>query len=282
MTDRERGVKLFFETCREQEVELHPVLFDDDVQRAIYSGPNAGLSLIRNFARFLKARKRLDSSVVYDPLANKEVELPPALADDFIMNTAGQIVNASVEPLPADPSVFSLERLKASYLSSCSAAEEGFARTVVQMSKIDPSGKMEAPFQAFTHDDQVVLLRKTDGLPSALSLSEIRLNGVPFPPGSLFSVLTNARVKEDFAYTHGRDKPQILSTNEISELAFLRLSAFAFEPEEREAEGCEFEYEPDVYSLRLGRIASGLGRAIAKLEDIDISKSFCIEALEAA
>jgi hypothetical protein len=145
-----------------------------------------------------------------------------------------RIINTSVARVDPDDELPNFENDGTTpSISGCGYAEEAFANTLVSLRRRLPLPTKGA--QVFTEDGQPVLLRKRDNIPSALTLTDIIIDGVWYPRGSV----TRVETARDYN-RRGKYGPRIprmgieeLPTEDIERIAFVRLSALALPRVER-------------------------------------------------
>jgi hypothetical protein len=263
MRNRREDVERFFEACEQQEVSVHEALASAHANGSLYKEAHPARILLEEMGIALMKGRAVQ-------LGDKPVELPDDLADDFLMATAGRIFNSSVEPVFERPGMVSVNCLNAGDMDHCEYAEEAFGSTLTHMRKLNKHGEMDFPFQAFEHDNQVVLLRKGEGEPTALTLTDINLRGIPFPAGSIMSVIATNYEK----FKRERGEPMVLPTPALSGLSFLRLSHFAFAQKDRRGEGFHpWAEDSRSWTFTLDQVRTGVVKALQKLEEIDYRRT---------
>jgi hypothetical protein len=172
-----------------------------------------------------------------EPIASK-----PLIGNPWQYDTAAttlqRIVNASIVPVEADPSTPSFVCEGAKTISACGYAEVAFSKVIAQ--KITEADKRPPGIEdrwsggdIFTEGDVPIFIRKSDGEPSALSLRDIVVNGIPYPKGSILRVDTYREYQEGSPPQPAPHRLCQVEARKIAKVAFIRLSAWAFSPQER-------------------------------------------------
>lgn len=242
---------------------LHPAL-----KRAGSSGesvPNRGLSgsVIFEPTPIYAAINQAGKILREDPeieLSEQPLEIPPEEInpDDVAIKTLLQIVNASRQKqalgVPEGRSFTAPATIAA---HACVEAETYFAGVVVQMEdpkKVFTRDQDNVPygFQIVTdqHSNHPIGIRKGVSWPTLLTFETIAINGIPYPPGSIMRAdmpyerrAISYRSESDFI------SQQAMPIQSIERLAFMRLSAFALEPEFREPTFSEAIAPTEAYNI---------------------------------
>lgn len=161
-------------------------------------------------------------------LADKLITPTPVIGRDVGALTLTRIINASIEPI-TEATSRSVVCEKAHEVNVCDSAETYFADVIKALRTKNPA---EGGCELITDDDgQVILIRKGIGEPSALSLHELVVNGIPYPPGSLFSLHAvgdyNKRRGWELPKDFLPDRIHIFGSERVAKLGFMRLSAYA-------------------------------------------------------
>lgn len=206
----------FINKCAHQEVELKPEITDFEIVHDIFLpftyAPNEMLKAVAVAGILLRRG--------YKDLANKPIKPDGELSRNTVAMTLTNIINGSIEPLdaavdlPASPSG----------IDACRAADFKF------LTLIDALQKGEGKCQIIG-DNEAALIRKTrNGQPSALSVRDLVVDGIPFPAGSMFNIeLTD----EDKTSIQTPNVLESVGLNRVEGLGFMRLSVFALEGIER-------------------------------------------------
>lgn len=141
-----------------------------------------------------------------------------------------RMVNASIRPVNG----FGLASFRSKpmiAIDACPIAEENFADHLREL-KHSP---MPSPVQIFVRDKKPILLRKSFGIPSALTLSHIAINGIPYPPMSLVRA---EAVGDTFNEDRNPELPEqrglhIVPAERINKIAFMRLTSFCLPRRQR-------------------------------------------------
>lgn len=121
---------------------------------------------------------------------------------DTISNDIGalaltRMINASIDPVIDAEVVFpSGSSCDVRAIEVCRTAEKDFAFMIEDLKKqedVDEGGEI-----IVDNSGSPIMLRKASNVPSSLSLTELVVNGIPYPAGSLF----NTRLGRD-RYEHG-------------------------------------------------------------------------------
>jgi hypothetical protein len=199
-------------------------------------------------------------------LANKPLQIPPddLQPQDVALRTLVTLVNGSLDRMARNvPShrLASCRQIPATH--ACSEAETFFASVIWQManptSVLSEDEQME-PFgyQIITDDyGQALGIRKGVSWPTLLTLEEIAINGVPYPPGSIMRAdMPYERYARARLYRPMRDfeEQERIDFHDIARLGFMRLSAFVLAGEQRQTVFAEAMHVPEssvqLYSLR--------------------------------
>ncbi|HKU18836.1 MAG TPA: hypothetical protein VJP80_06210 [Candidatus Saccharimonadales bacterium] len=184
-------------------------------------------------------------------LTNIPISLPeasdyatgPSVAETTLID----MINASIVPVPAESYDRYFITGTSPAISACSGAEWDFVRTFAQMeypdetikSRGDPTG-----YQIITGDnDEPIAVRKVTGQQSTLTLTDISINNIPYPPGSLLraELSLDYDPQADYEWKPSAAGRARVSSDYVERAAFMRLSAFAIEPGERMV-----DFEPDL------------------------------------
>jgi hypothetical protein len=138
------------------------------------------------------------------------------------------IVNSSITPWPGsarEGTAYSTTE-PVSALSTCGDAEEWFSHVIKQMEQPEQPAWYGnfIGYQIFTSPQgRAIAIRKSldVGQPSTLTLTQTTINGIAYPAGSLM------RASTDRSQRAAEGEQQRVSTNDITRIGFLRLSAFA-------------------------------------------------------
>lgn len=225
----------------EQDVLFHPELEAAIRNQAVsdkgnYYTPSSILAGIAQAAYLLRNRPNVE-------LVNTEITLQDAQSASVELLTFANILNASrglqTAPLPA----YTLSDSSPAYIDNCFNAEPMFGRILALIDE-DPLSNtynnVASAYQIICDGMQPVFLRKGCGKPSALSLVPIALNGIPYPPGSLWRVDLrwdkSVRSGNSFAYNlnYTGYKNELIPFTSVTHASFMRLSAFALPCQERE------------------------------------------------
>lgn len=129
-------------------------------------------------------------------LAEKLASKPLALPEDMLVETPvvslANLVNGSVEPA-SNPGLTSFEASSGPHLDACTYAEKRFLVTISALgymaseSKLPPSygRRGEGGIRVFTSDEQPLILQKSYGEKSGLTLTELVVGGRRVLPGSI-------------------------------------------------------------------------------------------------
>lgn len=224
----------------------------------------------------------------YDAIANAgetlrlepEAELASAaLSDDLLDANDGiaqgalkGIVNSSIDRVGIDeiPAGRSFICDGANRVPNCSDAERLFSGLLSQMAwhsspiKIPNRAPIMSRWGIVTDDtNSPIGITKFNGERSTLSLEEISVNGVVYPPGSLFRMDTLRHKRR------GEIGHSIIPSNRISHAAFMRLSGFAIGPEDRRRDFDIDNTRPNYNSLTIMKIKKIAKRAMRHSVEID-------------
>lgn len=178
------------------------------------------------------------------PLIDKPFEAPDDYQTDPGALALASLLNQSLERTPPSPRSITCNFCRK--IASCAMAEVRFLNTLTELR---PSRKNEVPdpvpsygAQLFTQDGEVVLLRKYEHERSSLTFTDVTINGITYPAGSILRVeipsdYINAKTGEQLT------KPQLYPTPAETEMfpfgtimnaAFARLSVLAYSPRQRQ------------------------------------------------
>ena len=154
------------------------------------------------------------------------------------------IINASLDPgsfVSPDRTFIGKEVRK---VAVCDLAERYFADTIAHMEHVLDPAHHEAPPDDYDEmgyqvivgaDGQAIAIRKSGAHNSTLSLVDLTINGIPYPAGSLLRMEVTSDPVEDNITT--LDVPDgeftIIDSSQVTNVAFMRLSAWALVPAER-------------------------------------------------
>jgi hypothetical protein len=173
------------------------------------------------------------------------------------------ILNASLERQPGKSWDTTFQCYGTRAIDACQDAERYFGRVIAQMQTPDKpimGQRRLIGYQLITdNDNQPIAVRKGMGEPSTLSFTEITINGIPYPAGSIFRadiVDDLERIQKWYKYRTRVyiDTQRRVGVEEVSHIAFRRLSAFAINPLKRRREfptyGTLASYNAEIRPIR--------------------------------
>jgi hypothetical protein len=182
---------------------------------------------------------------------------------DVASRALTNIINASIEPVPAKSWDTSFTCSGLPLVHRCSYAEKSFAAVFQQM--LDPEAQEIDGYKPFGsqllvgENDRIIAIRKVLGARTCLTLQGVTINSIPYPPGSLMRV--NLRREHDGTRYRTFNNRRITTApiESVSHLNFLRLSAFAVRPSERSAEFPRMFYKKPAEHNKLDTIKATWG-----------------------
>lgn len=157
--------------------------------------------------------------------------------EDTAAKALQAIMNGSVEPVETTPEITNFTCSGAKSIGIYGAAESTLLSTVdklAEQSQLPRGQRLFRPYgcEVFTRGNVPLFLRKSGEHPSALSLGDTAINGIPYPRGSIFRLDTQDEVEGRVV---GPDKNglRVADIKEIAKIAFVRMSIFALRPDER-------------------------------------------------
>jgi hypothetical protein len=177
--------------------------------------PQALFAAIAEAGRTL--RKDPDAQLAKKPLEGD-------WGDDIRAATLQRMINDSItHPDMGDLPSFKSDGIGP--LSTCARADNDFTRILSDFPNIP-----DIPTRIVLDEEgePIIVQKFHNNIPSALSLSDIVIDNVRYPAGSLLSM----EVQEDNPDISDRDRPQltVASMDEVEKLGFLRLSMLATDP----------------------------------------------------
>lgn len=277
MSSPDKSFLDFYEACCEQEVKLQDELAQagffhaNDGYHSNYA-PNGVLAAIKQAGSLLEVFNA-------KPLADKPIVPGDDFNEDLPTQTLVEIINASVLYQPPDPDRFNIQSERTDIIDNCGDAEVGFMRTAEALSRISSDGKVLAGSQIFLHKQAPTFIRKAGSFPSTIGLKPISINGIPYPPGSLYSLEFStgdaASYEEKETPDAAANRVEVYSARQVKAIRFLRLSAFALNSTERRAARFKPPYtadregEPEQYfELELRDFDKAARLALERLDQI--------------
>jgi hypothetical protein len=191
---------------------------------------------------------------------------------DVASRALTDIINASIEPVPAKSWDTSFTCSGLPLLHRCSYAEKSFAAVFQQM--LDPQAAILDAYVPLGsqllvgENNRIIAIRKALGARTCLTLEEVTINSIPYPPGSLMRV--NLRREHDGKRyrTFNSERITAAPIESVSHLNFLRLSAFAVRPSERSTDFERMFFKKPAEYNKLDTIKAEWGLArIRRLAD---------------
>jgi hypothetical protein len=178
------------------------------------------------------------------PLIDKPFEVPDRYQVDPGATALASLLNQSLERKPPTEQTVNCNSCRK--IASCALTE---VRMLATLSTLRPQRK-NRPFnpnstdgaQLFINDGAVVLMRKSDGERSSLTFTDMTINGITYPAGSIMRTeipddCINAKTGEQLAKPDLYSTPagtEVLPFNTIIKAAFVRLSVLAYSPKQRQ------------------------------------------------
>lgn len=217
----------FYKLCVDLGVNLDPEVFTTANNLVEDGIPTGILSAVKNAGEALREDP---DRVLTDSLINPDW----GFSTNVSTRTLIEILNSSLEksPIPSHEVQFTCS--PAEKLDTCSFADLSFLRTIVTVEYVSPDQPAAHGCQIIANQaGSPIFVRKYLGNPSAISLKDVYINGIPYPAGSIFSL--EAPDDEDSLPEPSSHKVQEIPLRNIGRISFLRLSAFALPPAERRA-----------------------------------------------
>lgn len=209
-------------------------------------------------------------------LAKGIAEKTPRVANDTPANTLIDIMNATVTR-EISPMGVHINTTKGCDNAACPAAEGRFLDTTIDLDLVSAG---EAPYssaQIFYEDERPIIVHKSRGEGTGLTLEEISINNIPYPPGSILALEPSRPKffsKYDKAITVARP------ITDINAMSFIRLSAFALRPEERtpsfRLDGISEKYYEEFTTTTIEDIGGVVSRALVQVRGSDYQSSFTV------
>lgn len=220
-------VKQFHESCLAQ-----GVAYTSPELACALEDPSPGAGLPQIISTIGHVLRRPDG---HGPFVSRTVD-DPAWHSDTAARALRDIINGTVEPVSPTP-LPNFNCLGYHPFNKCSRFEPTLARIVMHMAEQNRHPAEARTYAGygcdiFMHHGVPLFLRKGIFNPLAVSLEEVVVRGVRFPRASIFRIATANEVE------YGCIVPDayhlnVLDTTEIKEIAFGRLSLFAYPPDER-------------------------------------------------
>lgn len=216
-------VREFYELC-----EIQQVMLSTELRQGIevMGGPESDL-LKAIFAAGRLLREQPHLRLADYPIA------PSPWAEDTTVETLIAIVNASITPQFFTMTQHNFISPLGKVEDICDYADTGFANTLGWLGWAAYSDNIPMGCQLYMADDEPLLLRKSDGVPSALSLESLIINGIPYPAGSILRLDAVGDHRDQPAHLQWPSKVELRPLDDITNLSFQRLSAFALTTGER-------------------------------------------------
>ncbi len=238
----------FRDTCYQQGVELEPRLprfvADKIPSSRYYYTPGKMLQAVAAAGWLLGEEPDL-------ALVSDRIDVSSFHDEDVPAHILARILNASHEPEEAEDYARYFICKDGAEIDNCVDADTYFAETVAVF--VEPG--QDKGCQIIADGMEPVFLRKSIGEHSALALHDIRINGIPYPAGSIARVdvsqdvvqSTNGELFFDFPCVSD-DRVETVPVETVMKARFMRLSAFAMSPDERGdfSELCEYSFPSRV------------------------------------
>lgn len=235
----------FAHGCEEQSVGLHRDILRDGMKgrgamRYTWT-PNGMFAAITRAGRLLKRHEQIDLSE--QPIVGVEPDESDVCAKALVGIVNGCYYrNHPSENYEANqPSGRPEIRFEQFYrlgIGVCNSTERFFYSTITNVLSGRTNG--DAVTRVFHSAGRPIFLQKGIyyrsgfGNPSALSFVPVEIDGIPFPPGSYFSIRLGG------TGTAGNDAPrpkvaltELVPVSDIEQVGFLRMGPYAIEPDER-------------------------------------------------
>lgn len=185
-----------------------------------------------------------------DPLIEPSLPIDTTrLPKDYLSQALGRMINASVlvpafkRPTTDTPSFVS----EGTRWDTCAEAEPGFLWSSMAIRNFNIFGPGKATKQDMPGNVKIftdgtgtpLFMQKAYGNPSSLLLSEVAIDGVPYPAGSIVALSFSSNPKASVAL----GSLWFMPSNKISGVDFLRLSSLTVPSNQRP------EYDPSRYKL---------------------------------
>jgi hypothetical protein len=214
--------------CDDQSIRLHDEIehsVDASIKSQAYCHtPEDILLAVAQSGKLLRKCPSLN-------LANGMIVIPDTSSLSVPAKTFIEIVNASLVPLQKISSARSIPFFEAENccsLDTCKYAETSFGNII--SSVLAQKARSGTGYQTFrTQRGRPLFVRKGSGEPSALTLVDIVINGIPYPAGSLVRIDHFMDKKKRILDRAPLNGIEDLTVTGIDRIAFLRLSAFALD-----------------------------------------------------
>jgi hypothetical protein len=220
----------FAALCKEQNVGLYDGLERDQPALSFTWEPTQVLRAIAQAGVILRVKP--GARLVRKPVVFNDTK------PDFSLKVLGDIVNATYSP--AAPSIrrpaFSSPKT-AGHLCVCEEAEGKFLDTVRDLTDKTSDQSDDFGCEIMTVVGRPTFLRKSGIVASSLSLRPVIIGGIPYPAGSLLRINLPDEVNEEGTPTYPNVPYRAYKVTPVVSFAcigFLRLSAFALPPAERQ------------------------------------------------
>ncbi|HSX34840.1 MAG TPA: hypothetical protein VLF62_04310 [Candidatus Saccharimonadales bacterium] len=168
-------------------------------------------------------------------LADKPIDLA-AFGNDMPARTLAAICNAKLSPIVPGPGDIALPGPINFGKCVCPLAEERWVKTIEDPEHVFTKKPMAELFATGGRiGDKLVVARKAEHEQNALTFTEVNIDGIVYPPGSILNLLAlgddDATLKRNLV-----DMPNGYSLRDIGDIAcagFMRLSAFGLPPSQR-------------------------------------------------
>lgn len=183
-----------------------------------------------DFLRVIEAGRVLQWNPYGEPLADKKIAKNRKAT--FLQDVFRTIVNDSLDPLPNSDFT---RRSNSAYEGTCIGAEQYLAEL---LSYMQPGKHMPVTVggRLIIKDNEPVMLQKSQGNRTALTLRELVVDGVRWPKGMLFGVHVEADREDNsnrFYFTGTPGSITVAEADEVVGVDPLRPSMYALPPKER-------------------------------------------------
>jgi len=167
-------------------------------------------------------------------LADRRISIPED--SDVGLRTLTAIINSCIEPDTAERGEAHFPEVSKERLDTCTACESEIAWYIRRMNE----GNYPAGDVILNDAGDPLLFRKSNGVPNALSFEDIIVGKTRYPAGSIMRVDTRDTYEQGMDGFYHCRYPRVsiegirtFTGKDVIRAAFLRLSPFAYEPDQR-------------------------------------------------
>lgn len=208
-----------------------------------------GLKFSRNDYKFLTFAPTPTLSTIIRAGANLRhrpdealVPIPVYLTDEQKSNFGNQVlesmINGSISRPPVADSIPSFTCLYPEALDTCAMAEPAFVSVLEDIGEELDTNRyiQQLPLaDVVTQNGKPILLSKYVGIRTCLALSDISIDGLTYPAGSIARPIFNSKAVKKAESERGKRAYNTYDVSDVTSLGFMRLSMFAFPLDQRTA-----------------------------------------------